>query len=150
MKKLIIVCVLFFSFSCKKANEVKEVQKQVATEIKDLEECYIGLFKNDSISMTLTIKGNIVVDGILSYNLYEKDKNKGTLVGEIKGDTLFADYTFISEGITSIRQVAFLKKGTNYVEGYGESIEKAGEMVFKETKKLDFNSPTVLVKQDCH
>ena len=149
MKKLIIVCVLFFSFSCKKANEVKEVQKQVATEIKDLEECYIGLFKNDSISMTLTIKGNIVVDGILSYNLYEKDKNKGTLVGEIKGDTLFADYTFMSEGITSIRQVAFLKKGLNYVEGYGESIEKEGKMVFKNTKKLDFNSSTVLVKQDC-
>ncbi len=89
------------------------------------------------------------VTGNLSYNFYEKDDNTGTLRGEMRGDTLLADYTFQSEGTESVRQVAFLKKGDGFVEGYGDAEDRAGKMVFKNTAALDFGSGTAFTKVPC-
>jgi hypothetical protein len=42
----------------------------------------------------------------------------------MKGNTLFAEYKFLSEGTECIREVVFLKKENDFVEGYGDSEEK--------------------------
>lgn len=63
----------------------------------------------DSIFLQLHIDNNIV-NGDLEYKRFEKDRNKGTIKGMFRGDTLFADYTFMSEGVMSVREVMFLKK----------------------------------------
>ncbi|SHN67044.1 hypothetical protein SAMN05444395_10462 [Flavobacterium fryxellicola] len=100
--------------------------------------------------MQLMVKGNQVTSGKLSYNFYEKDKNEGTLIGVLKGDTLVADYTFMSKGISSVRQVVFLRKGNIYVEGYGDVVEVAsGKVIFKDIKQLKFDGKSVLSKVDC-
>lgn len=75
--------------------------------------------------MKLTLTGNEVT-GDLACKYFQKDQNKGTLRGVMIGDTLFATYTFTSEGIESSREVASLKKDNDLVEGYGDVQEKNG------------------------
>ncbi|MFV7234199.1 hypothetical protein [Flavobacterium sp. ZB4R12] len=51
----------------------------------------------------------------------------------------------MSEGIATVRQVAFLKKGDSYVEGYGDVVDdNKGKVTFKDTKQLKFDGNTVL------
>jgi hypothetical protein len=80
-----------------------------------------------------------VITGSLVYNYYEKDKNSGTIKGNMYGDTLIADYIFNSEGITSTREVAFLKQQSAFIEGYGDMQEEGDKMVFKNRSNLSFS-----------
>lgn len=110
--------------------------------------CYAFQSPTDTVLLTLgTATPN--VSGNLVYAYSGKDKNSGTITGTMKGDTLLADYTFLSEGKSSVRQVAFLKKGDGFVEGYGDSKMEGGKMVFKNTGALNFGSTMVLHKQPC-
>ena len=110
--------------------------------------CYSYVNNKDSVTMNIDINDNTVT-GELEYRLYEKDSNTGTIQGIIKGDTLFAEYSFISEGISSVREVAFLKKGNNWVEGFGDVEENNGKMIFKDISALQFNSNIVLAEVPC-
>ncbi len=92
-----------------------------------------------------TQTGNLVT-GELVYDYFEKDKNTGTIKGEMKGDTLFAEYMFMSEGINSVREVAFLKKGDSWIEGYGDVEEQTGKIVFKNKAALKFEINITLKK----
>ncbi len=67
----------------------------------------------------------------------------------MKGDTLFAEYKFMSEGTESIREVAFLKKENDFVKGYGDSEEKNGKMIIKNKSGLNFNNNLILKKGAC-
>lgn len=153
MKKVIALTIVFISIlvSCKKekSTALAPAEKKVIDEPVS-EECYRAIVKKDTISMSLTIKGNQLASGKLSYNFFEKDKSFGTLVGKVKGDTLFADYAFMSEGLATLRQVAFLKKGNTYIEGYGEVVDDSkGKVIFKDPKQLKFEGNIVLSKVDC-
>lgn len=146
MKNIILVLVLVSAvfFSCKKAEE-QIVEKNSKPQVQEIltKECYEYVQENDTIQASLLIESNNV-RGDLVYKLFEKDKNSGTIVGTIQGDTLIADYTFMSEGTTSIRQVAFLRKNKSLIEGFGESEEKDGKMVFKDKSKLNFSENMIL------
>lgn len=110
--------------------------------------CYTYTKNRDTASLSLTMKGEELT-GNLKYHLFEKDANKGTIAGEIKGDTIIADYTFDSEGLRSVRQVVFLKKDGKLYEGYGESEEKDGRSVFKNRKALKFDSQLIFTPVEC-
>lgn len=110
--------------------------------------CYTYETPTDSIRLHLTTQGDTVA-GELDYRLAEKDANTGTIRGQMKGDTLFAEYTFQSEGMESVSEVVFLKKGDTWVEGYGDVEEKNGKMVFKPNAALTFDNKTVLTKVAC-
>lgn len=111
-------------------------------------ECYTYVNNKDTVSMELKIAGEEYT-GKLSYSFFEKDRNSGTFSGEMKGDTLIAEYIFDSEGMRSVREVVFLKKEGKLLEGYGESIEKGGKMIFKDRSKLNFGTAVVLSGTAC-
>jgi hypothetical protein len=102
----------------------------------------------DTVELRLYITEHKVT-GDMVYKLHEKDANQGTLQGELKADTLFADYLFTSEGKESVREVAFLKQGNSLVEGFGEVEERDGRMAFTNRKALDFNGTIVLDEVAC-
>ena len=110
--------------------------------------CYAYINNKDSILLHLEFQGNHL-SGDLVYNLFEKDKNTGTIEGEMKGDTMCASYTFLSEGVNSIREVAFLKKGNTLSEGFGDAEQKDNKMVFKDRNALNFNQNIVLKESPC-
>ncbi len=127
----------------------------VATPVKDdtmriqvpNQECY-SLTSTDSVFLKLEKFPNVVT-GTLSYTIKEKDRNKGEIDGVMKGDTLLADYKFMSEGVLSTRQVIFLIKNGTATEGYGEMVEKDGRMIFKSTGNINFSNGILLKKVDC-
>ncbi len=119
-------------------------EKKIAPEYS----CYVYTSAKDTVNLHLQISGNIIT-GDLAYNYFAKDKNTGTIQGSMKGDTLFAEYKFMSEGTESVREVVFLKKENDFVEGYGDPEEKNGKMIFKNTSGLNFNNNLILKKVAC-
>ena len=114
----------------------------------DSTSCYQYIKNRDTANLSINIIDSTIT-GILSYNLYEKDKNAGTIVGIVKGDTILADYTFQSEGSKSVREVVWLKQGDKLVEGFGDIEEMNGKTKFKDLSKLKFDSSLVFTKSDC-
>ena len=110
--------------------------------------CYAGINGRDTISMSMIVSADSI-KGNLTYNLFEKDKNVGMVVLQASGDTLFGEYTFMSEGKVSIREVSFLKQGDSMVEGYGPVEEKNGRMVFSDRSQLQFTG-FPLKEVDCN
>lgn len=100
--------------------------------------CYLAVIGKDSILLNLSVNNNMVT-GYLHYRFSEKDKSGGKFIGTIKGDTIFADYQFMAEGMESEREVAFLRNGEELVEGYGDSEERNGRMVFKDHGAIKFD-----------
>jgi hypothetical protein len=106
----------------------------------DISGCYRMVIKSDTATMSLNIQGDSV-SGSLSYHWLEKDRNNGTFKGEIRNDTLIvADYTFQSEGKTSVREVAFKIKDSILQQGYGELIQKNDTMFFRDANLIIFDT----------
>lgn len=112
-------------------------------------DCYIYTNNRDTASLKLNIAGEELT-GELDYKLYGKDSNTGKIAGEMKGDTIIAEYTFDSEGMRSVREVVFVRKDDgNIYEGMGEVIEKNGKMAFKNRSALKFSPTMVFTKTNC-
>lgn len=126
---------------CNSQNEESDKTSSQQTDTKKTSpiNCYSYTSANDTINLKVIHVGNSIT-GTLVYMLKEKDKNKGTIQGHMRGDTLLADYTFMSEGIQSTREVAFKKEGNSFVEGYGN---------FKNLNSLNFNTSMKLVEVAC-
>jgi hypothetical protein len=146
MKIIILSSTLLLLVSC--INQQKEKGETAKTIAKSLVSCYGYIHNNDTVVLKIVFVGDSV-RGPLVYKLNEKDKNVGTIMGHMKGDLLIADYTFLSEGVSSVRQVAFKKMNGNFVEGYGETVDQNGKMVFKDIDALDFLHSIPLKENDC-
>ena len=114
----------------------------------ETKQCYYYIKDKDTATLNLD-RSNDQVKGVLSYKLYEKDANNGVIAGIVRGDTIIADYTFQSEGATSIRQVVWLKQDNNLIEGFGDIHEVNGKTVFKNISSLNFEKAMVFTKTDC-
>ncbi len=110
--------------------------------------CFAYTENRDTISMKLILKDSLA-SGTLIYNLYEKDKNKGTFKGMLRKDTLLADYTFLSEGMRSVRQVAFLVKGNILLPGNGSMKEQRNRLVFSSKNDITFDASITLQPIEC-
>src|SRR5687768_4887307 len=102
---LTIVAIGIFVACQPKENKTTNTNVSPATK----QSCYSYIKNRDTATLTLITSGHVIT-GELSYKLFEKDSNYGIIKGEMKGDTLIANYVFNSEGKKSTRQVAFLKK----------------------------------------
>ncbi|RTY95267.1 hypothetical protein EKL32_07505 [Flavobacterium sp. GSN2] len=150
MKKVMIINLVLVSLlvSCKKDKAAEIIpENETSVIVRPISECYVGVLERDTISLTISINKNKVA-GELSYKFFEKDSNSGIISGTMKGNTLIAEYTFQSEGQTSIRQVAFLKKGNTFIEGYGDVMDDNGKTKFRDTKQLHFDGKP-LSKVEC-
>ncbi len=113
-----------------------------------VEQCYALMTAGDTVRLNLNQQGSEVT-GTLFIRLTGKDSNTGTLRGQMRGDTLRANYTFQSEGVESTREVAFLAKDGGFVEGYGDVQEQNGMMVFTPGTTLTFGTNRTLTKTNC-
>lgn len=136
MKFTILLFLAILAIAC---HTKKEQQTNEATS------CYTYTENRDTVKMTLTI-ANKNVTGELTYRLFEKDRNDGHFNGVMSGDTIIADYEFESEGMRSVREVIFLKRGTAFVEGFGPTDSSGAR--FLTHRELTF-SGIELHKCDC-
>lgn len=162
MKPLLFILALFviITASCTSDNKSKvdtdtaevialDTTFSATTPKTNSRDCYEYIKNRDTASLKVNINGEELT-GDLSYNLFEKDRNKGTIAGEMKGDTIIAEYIFDSEGLRSVREVVFIKRiDGNIYEGTGEMMEKSGKMVFKDRSTLKFSPTMVFKKTNC-
>ena len=156
MKKILILSLVLFTLTNCKNEEKQQLEpttvplSETAEKVANpsLTECYKYDENGSVIQMNLTNNDN-EISGILTYELKEKDSNKGTIKGQIIEDKLIAVYTFQSEGTESIREVAFLIKDNQLIEGYGEIIVEGTNAKFKDINAIKYDSKMPLSKIDC-
>lgn len=154
MKKLIILSLLTLSFvSCKNKTSKEQntsEEKEVVTTEKPSSLLQLGCYSynenNNAINLEITNFGNGIT-GKLTYAFDRKDSNSGIFSGKLDGDKLFGEYTFMSEGVESKREVAFLVKDNQLIEGYGELNENGTAFVDK--NNIKYSSTMPLTKTDC-
>ncbi|MEZ0538579.1 hypothetical protein [Fibrella arboris] len=135
-----------FLLGCQQQKQ--EGQEKKVAEAAAGKTCYAYVSQTDTIRLTLRSSG-AVVTGNLQYQLAEKDRNTGTISGQMRGDTLLADYRFQSEGVESVREVAFLLNGDTMIEGFGPVADKAGKVVFSPRSRITFSEQFPLTKTTC-
>ncbi|MCZ4224572.1 hypothetical protein [Pedobacter rhodius] len=113
------------------------------------DECFEYKKDNSTASLRIYGTGENKVLGQLKYQFDGKDKNSGDIYGLVKGDTIIVDYKFQSEGEYSHREVAWLRKGDQLLEGYGDVYQVNGDTKFKDIHKLIFGKSITLTKTNC-
>lgn len=156
MKNILIIAASFLLVSaCNKKLEdskIKDVVKDSQTvntsdisveEIKSV--CYFDDIKNDSVYLKIT--DNLgTITGKLRYKNFEKDSSLGDVMGFMSGDTLKLSYIFNSEGTTSTREIWFLKKNEQLLEGIGNQ-DADGNYI--SAKQVKFENGHSLQPIDC-
>lgn len=148
-----IITILLLAVALGSCNFEKKETEQAKTDAPGPKKvtsinCYRYASQTDTILLKTIPIGNAVT-GTLVYKLKEKDKNEGTIQGTMKGNMLLADYSFMSEGMQSTRQVAFKLEGNAFVEGYGDISIENDKVSFKNPDSLTFNTTMKLVEIDC-
>jgi len=113
-----------------------------------MQQCYQNQPGADTVRLSLTDSAGLV-SGKLDYHIQGKDANTGSFTGRMYGDTLIADYNFNSEGVLSTREIAFLKKDSFLVEGFGPVLQEQQGMKFKSMDSLSFNEVNRLMLVNC-
>jgi len=162
MRLPVVLVALFFTAACtNSANEPTGSADSNATIHNNLEDtivtsakpvqlsgCYKMIMKRDTAKMEITLRDSTVT-GTLDYLFYEKDKSRGTIKGVIRNEMLFADYTFASEGTTSVREVVFKIEGDTLIPGFGDLTEKENKLVFTNRQALQFQPANPFLKVSC-
>jgi len=150
MKVINFIIIIALITACNPQNENKEQpgSQPPAPETPSPINCYSYTSAADTITLKVVHVGQSIT-GTLEYSLKEKDKNKGTIQGVMKDNILVADYTFMSEGVQSVRQVAFKLEGNSFIEGYGESFSENEKMKFRNVDSLTFSSSFKLTEVPC-
>lgn len=152
-KVMLLIFIAFVFFNCKNKEEkpdetiieapIEEEIPMVPTLVKG---CYLYNENGSMVNLEIT-KSENPVEGNLTYAFAEKDKNAGTFKGEFNDGKLLGTYTFQSEGVDSQRQVAFMLKDNQLIEGYGE-LNEDGTM-FNDVNAIHYSSTMPLSKTDC-
>ena len=156
MKNMLIIAASFLLITgCNKKLEdskIKDIIKDsqtVNTSDISVEEigslCYFDDIKNDSVYLKIT--DNLgTITGKMRYKNFEKDSSNGDVMGFLSGDTLKLSYIFTSEGAVSTREIWFLKKNEQLVEGIGNQDADGNYISAKEVK---FENGHSLQPVDC-
>jgi len=133
--------------SCNQETKTQNVENENPTTANN--QTYLHTKNRDTTLLTLEI-GENSISGKLDILLYEKDSRRGEIVdGHLKGDTLFAIYKSMQEGLESESEIAFLKKVASYImtnDIFGErnyqynSDYTKGSFKNKNTIKFDGNT----------
>ncbi|TDQ79958.1 hypothetical protein [Sphingobacterium yanglingense] len=107
---------------------------------------YLFLSEGDTISLALQQQKDSVF-GELKYAFSGKDRNVGKINGTLKDSLITGDYSFVSEGVPSVRQVVFRVTDQGLVEGYGEIEESNGKMIFSDKDHLSFDHGMILQRK---
>ena len=150
----LFVLTLFTIVACKSNTEtenqsvtIPEIQVKESTEKPILEKgCYEYNSNGNAIKMKITeLNAKVTADLDIAYA--EKDSNQGQFVGDLHGDKLIGTHTFNAEGTVSSREMAFLIKDNQIIEGYGELIDEGTK--FKDPSTIQYTSTMPLAKVDC-
>ena len=161
MKKLILITsILALFINCEQKSTTVVVDKNDTVFLKEETvpnknkiqryQCYLVGQNKDSVFLQLEFEGKSFAGKLVHHN-YQKDSSFGTYSGELRGDTLVGTYNFMSEGMVSKIEKAFLQKDNQLLEGIGPFKDGASqyELVFVDYDSIQFDQMRSLQKVDC-
>jgi hypothetical protein len=110
--------------------------------------CYESVANGDTCYLK-TVRLPNAVTGLLNYSLHTHERQIGRFRGQLHGDTLIADYTYLLGDKSAVRQVAFLIGKDTVVEGHAPLVNQEGEMKFKDVNTLQFANGARLTPVEC-
>jgi hypothetical protein len=129
-----------------KPNAENNTQKSTAAQKID---CYSFFGTKDTVYLQLTDTYGTLA-GFLVYKHQGKPNVVGSLQGKMKGNLLFADYTFKTQkGETAVRQIVFKKEGDAFFEGYGRVNFSPGKVAYEDVNALEYNPVMAIKKIPC-
>jgi hypothetical protein len=154
-KNLMIAITLLLAGSCNnQSNSSEETrdttlsQDTVVTATRVPSGCYAQIAKRDTSLLQFEQKDSSIT-GTLTYKIYEKDRNDGTIQAEIHGSFITGWYIFKSEGVVSVRQVAWQINGVELWPGEGEMMQRNDTAVFAKPDQLKYDASRPFKKVDC-
>lgn len=120
----------------------------VVSGVEGIEGCYRMEKNGDTAGIRLVVNGS-KVDGELYFHWKEKDHNDGTITGTISDSVILAQYTFMSEGLRSVREVIFNIKGDSLYPGYGNVVERGDTVKFQDRSSIRYDRSTRFVRVQC-
>ncbi|WP_027382165.1 hypothetical protein [Epilithonimonas caeni] len=124
-------------------------EKNVIPEAENVDYCYLNVLAKDSMFMTYRVT-NGIVKGKLKYKNFEKDSSFGEITGTISADTLKVNYKFVSEGVTSEREIYFLQDSGVLLEGIGNYADNnSAKLVYRSPKAINYSTGRRLNPVDC-
>ncbi len=121
----------------------------VSNQVSTIVGCYQANLGKDVYKLTIDSENNGEVAGSLSFKNYQKDSSSGSFVGTYANEMLVGDYEFDSEGMHSIRQVAFKKVDTGFQEGFGDVAMEGNRESLKDLSNLSYDTSFTFVKGAC-
>lgn len=149
MKKIGILICSSFLLSCSDQRSNTTTTSQNVISQKNDTVCYAYTNNHRDTVLMHILMSDEYVNGWLSYNYFEKDKNSGTISGKLQGDTLWAEYSFMSEGTNSVREVVFVNKNGEWMQGYGEMKEEGNKLIFTSHNDIVYDSLNLLKQVTC-
>jgi hypothetical protein len=163
--RYLIISLFFFCSSCNNntktvSAETKDtVSRNSSTEDRagttapeaatiDAVNCYMQIVKRDTIVLHIKKLGD-AISGKLSFDNYEKDGSTGSVKGREDGDVLKLIYSFASEGMNSVMEVYFKKRGNDLLRGVGEMQTKGDTAYFLYPDKISYPGNGIMKKTDC-
>jgi hypothetical protein len=160
MKNLILSALMILTaVSCeKKTTETVDMQTTTPDSItvpesnepvesSTLQTCYMEVTGKDTLFVSLD--DNLgTITGKMRYKNFEKDSSFGDVMGTQNGDTIKLNYTFEAEGTTSDREIYFLRKDGNLIEGIGEHKTEGNRDFYANPAQLKYEGHT-LKSVDC-
>jgi hypothetical protein len=104
--------------------------------------CYVMHNENDVYTLNLMSQKGKNVEGRMVFKNFQKDSSQGAFTGTYQDRILLGDYSFQSEGLNSVVQVAFKKVGDSFIRGQGD-MSPAGER-FSDVDNITYDSSQVL------
>jgi hypothetical protein len=152
--KIILLAVVVAVGSCRENSKTSAAVKDSLVDVKGVSPdsiaagCYSQIKGKDTALLQVQ-RTRGMVTGTLSYDYFEKDRNDGSFQGELVDDILRGWYLFKSEGIMSVREVAWQVKGDQLWPATGEMAEKADTMRFAQPGDIRFDSSRAFRKIEC-
>ncbi|OAB25303.1 hypothetical protein SAMN05444395_10973 [Flavobacterium fryxellicola] len=143
MKNLSLFCLLLTCIglgSCKNNQSEKIIEAKEAKELVS-EQCYKAVYEKDTLDLKINTFKDGEITGDMVMAIATMPKKVGEIIGEFRGDTLFASYTFIqgaNKEKTFKNPMAFLKRGNELILGNGQIQITMGASHFVKGEPIDF------------
>lgn len=142
---ILIICGIVYQVSTRK-NRASQDQNVVLNDVRG---CYVATLGKDVYTLTIGSQTGKSFGGTLSFKNYEKDSSSGDYVGTYNDGILLGDYSFNSEGMTSLMQVIFKKSGNDFVRGYGDVDETGTRFTNLSTIEYDTQAIFKFTPEGC-
>ncbi|MBB5438111.1 hypothetical protein HDC92_001786 [Pedobacter sp. AK017] len=132
------ILILCFVSACT-GNSREKIQDNVSDPVIK-KTCYLAIDGSDSAFLNIESLKSGKVKGDLLFTFEYMPKNYGKIVGTMKRDTVFVDYTFkVGEStVISKNPLAFLKKEGMLILGVGVIETTLGNSYFAKDKPINF------------